>query len=67
VALALIICAGLSKETGLLIPLFIGAAGLSRKGWFGVWLSGSVVVMALRAIMGVSVQSDWTRNLSLMP
>lgn len=67
VALVLLLCAGLSKETGLLIPLFIGAAGLSRKGWFGVWLSGSVVVVALRVMMGVSVQSDWTRNLSLMP
>jgi len=66
-AVALILCAGLSKETGLLIPLFIGAAGLSRKGWLGAWISGSVAVLMLRTIMGVNVQSAWTRNASLTP
>ncbi len=64
---ALVVLAGLSKETGLLIPLFVGVAGLSHERWRVSWAAGVGAVVSSRLILGVGTASGWLAKLELIP
>ncbi len=65
--LVLVLAAGLSKESGLLIPLFLGVAGLAGSRWRAPVAAGIVSVVGLRASLGVHQSWEWVQKIELIP
>lgn len=65
--LVFVIAAGLSKESGLLIPVFVGVAGLAGRRWWIPTAVGIVAVGALRAGLGVHQSWAWIEKVDLIP
>ncbi|MEC9390490.1 MAG: hypothetical protein VX944_10490 [Myxococcota bacterium] len=63
----LVVAAGLAKESGLLIPLFLGAAGLAGSRWLRSWAVGCSMVVIARLAAGARHAADWSENVMLAP
>ncbi len=66
-ALALLLLAGLSKETGVLIPLAFGLAGFLPKGWWRGWVCVVGIVLVLRTVVSTQMGSGWLQNIEQAP
>lgn len=66
-AIVLLVLAAFAKETGLLIPLAFGAAGLLPKRWWYGWLGVVGLVVVVRLMVSTSMGSDWLRNIDQAP
>ncbi|MGB0641319.1 MAG: hypothetical protein ACPGTU_18445, partial [Myxococcota bacterium] len=66
-AIVLLVLAALAKETGLLIPLAFGVAGLLPKRWWQGWLGVVSLVVVIRGVVSTNVASGWVRNIDQAP
>lgn len=61
----LLVAAALSKETGLLIPLFFGLGGRGGRRWWISWMSACAVALIARFSMGAGLGVEWVSKLSM--
>jgi hypothetical protein len=66
-AILLLLLAALAKETGLLIPLAFGVAGLLPKRWWQGWLGVVGIIVVLRLVVSTHMGSGWMQNLDQAP
>ena len=62
---ALLVAAALSKETGLLIPLFFGLGGRGGRQWWWAWIAACTVALLARLGMGAGLGMEWASKLSM--
>lgn len=65
--IALLVAGALCKETALVIPVFLGLAGILSVGWWRTWGVSALVVVGLRFAVDVQAPAEVWHKLSLVP